>query len=126
MIQVVNGTTEPFTIMWNNNSSMGKIYATEGWENNWLKDVPNDVFSFGKSADKDIISKMIKQLNIKIEVRDAKHLSFTKILTGDGGDDVPSVFYFPKKKTPKNPNGEGHERIADGKAEQIVELFNKS
>lgn len=111
---------ETWTICWNANSKNNKIFCSNNWKEDYLdKEEESSIFNLNFAAD----SEKEKMLNLvasaSLELTDPTRLIFEKILTGDKGDDVPSVFSY--EKTP----GKIH-KLTKAKAEAIYENYKQS
>lgn len=117
MTQVVRGDNEPWVVVWNNNSKHNRVFAANGWKDNWLKNTPNTIFEFNVSADKDVFAKHIRDNGISVQTVNKEEVVMHKILLGDDGDDVPSVWSFNSK----NKKGEDKVvRVTEKKVETII------
>jgi len=97
LIQTVRGPNEPFTIQWTNKKNANKIYAPRGWKDAWLSESKNTIFDFNIIKDQTIINKLMRDQEITIVEFDPQLFVFKKILIGDSGDNVPSVWSFSTK-----------------------------
>lgn len=105
-----------WTAVWNNNSKKNVLTVPENWLNDWLNEKEEvSVFNMGFSIspEKEKIKSFIKK--VEVQPIDSKPFLFKKILTGDKGDSVPSVWeYQLNEKT---------YRFTDSKADSLYELF---
>jgi len=111
---------DTWTICWNANSKNNKIFCSNNWKTDYLdKERETSIFNLDFAAD----SEKEKMLNLSssatMEFTDPEKLTFEKILTGDKGDDVPSVFAY--EKTP----GKFY-KLTKAKAEAIYESYKQS
>lgn len=88
-----------YMLIYDSNTKSRKLVAPIGFKENFL-DVESvvDVFNmsamFKESNNKDALKDLINK-NALLEV-DTKLFAFTKILHGDGGDNIPSVYWYIK------------------------------
>ena len=118
--QMVESDKNRWTICWNANSKNNKLFCDESWSKNYLeKEEEVSIFNMNFVGDDE--KNKIKALcnNATLEIVDKNKLIFEKILTGDKGDDVPSIFSF--EKTPNK-----FYKITAAKASAIYENFKKS
>ena len=111
---------DTWTICWNANSKNNKIFCSNNWKTDYLdNERETSIFNLDFVAD----SEKDKMLNLSssatMEFTDPEKLTFEKILTGDKGDDVPSVFAY--EKTP----GKFY-KLTKAKAEAIYESYKQS
>lgn len=129
LIQLVNSNslTSAFTLWYS--SATKRLVAYEGF-NNWLitkEPQSSDIFSMQKSVTGDSILKsnltrIIKESSLAIEEVNSCIFGFKKVLTGDSGDNVKSVYYY----TDVNKNGQNRTySVSDKKAENILAEFEK-
>jgi hypothetical protein len=117
MNQLVKHTDDNYIIIYNPNSTQKKITANIGF-NDWLgeDDVEVDVFNLGDVySKKESINKLLNK-NIPLEEVDSNRYIRTKVLTGDSGDNVPSIFTW-KAKSGKRTN-----RITEARANKILDF----
>lgn len=119
MHQIVRATKNNYTVIFDNNSKRRSIYAAHGLQN-WLNESKNsepDVYDmFSQSTYTDSSSDLIENALKKIKITEINPIEFIlqKILTGDDGDDVPGIFYWPTK------NGKKVNRITPKRADSIL------
>jgi 5'-3' exonuclease len=111
---------DTWTICWNANSKNNKIFCSDNWKSDYLdKEGETSIFNLDFVAD----SEKEKMVNLcgsaALESTNPERLTFEKILTGDKGDDVPSVFAY--EKTP----GKVY-KLTKAKAESIYENYKQS
>jgi len=111
---------DTWTICWNANSKNNKIFCSNNWKTDYLdNERETSIFNLDFVAD----SEKDKMLNLSssatMEFTNPEKLTFEKILTGDKGDDVPSVFAY--EKTP----GKFY-KLTKAKAEAIYESYKQS
>lgn len=111
---------DTWTICWNANSKNNKIFCSDNWKSDYLdKEGETSIFNLDFVAD----SEKEKMVNLcgsaALEFTNPERLTFEKILTGDKGDDVPSVFAY--EKTP----GKIY-KLTKAKAESIYENYKQS
>ena len=112
LAKFVNGA---WTAIWNNNSKNSVLTVPSGWSSDWLNaEEEVSIFSMGSSldSDKDVLKTFLKK--VSCETVDNKSFIFNKILSGDKGDSVPSVWNLQNGKVA---------RFTEKKAEQVHELF---
>lgn len=105
-----------WTAVWNNNSKKNTFTVPQNWSSDWLEDQQSaSIFNMGFSIspEKEKLKEFIKKVNI--DPIDSKPFLFKKILIGDSGDTVPSVWEFEL-------NGRIN-RFTDKKADTIYEHF---
>ena len=118
MNQTVDSDDKGWTCIWNANSKKNKITTAPGFK--ILEDEYElSIFDVTPTSDESI-DKLKKLLNSSsIDEIDIKEFIFKKILTGDEGDNVPTVYPF-KTKTGTNSG------IKKGRADKIWENYLKS
>ena len=120
MHQLVEATSNRWTICWNANSKNNKIVAANGWQDLYLnQEEALSVFniSFDTDSERDRIKKVIE--SCVLDEIDSERLIFEKILTGDLKDDVPSV--WSHEKSPGKII-----KLTNAKAVNIFENFRTS
>ena len=118
MTQCIAGPKEPWTIVWTNKSNSNKLYIPEHWTD-WIIDVSNSVFNFTLNNDQEVMSKLIRDQELKLEHTQPEFYVLKKILIGDDGDDVPAVWTVYK-------GDDKSIRVTDKKADKIIEhIFSK-
>ena len=90
--QCVSGSDAPWTIVWNGSLVKGRIYSAPGWLDHLNKPSENDVFSFSLIDKNQLLRELINDHPVHVEYVDTDTFVFKKILVGDNGDDVPSVW----------------------------------
>lgn len=111
---------DTWTICWNANSKNNKVYCAENWKTDYLdKERESTIFDLDFIGDLEKEKMINLSKSATLEVIEPFKLIFEKILTGDKGDDVPSVFSY--EKTP----GKIY-KLTKAKAESIYENFKKS
>jgi len=121
LLQVVrNSSKGGYAVVYNPNSKSRRIYGHDGLIE-WLKkDDTVDLFdtsSFIKTG-KDLINHALK--NIPLTEMDPLNFLKIKVLKGDDGDGVPSIFHW------KSKNGKTTNRITDKRAQAIIEHINEN
>jgi 5'-3' exonuclease len=113
MSQLIKGIGIPFVICWDNNSKKLSLFTEMGWKFNWLGAEEKSTSLFDLDfASTDAKSSLRSLLNrTKLVEMNPDDVIFEKILSGDDGDSVPSV--WTKGKT----------RITGKKTEKIMEAF---
>ena len=119
--QLVTGIQDPWIICWDNNSKKLKLFAEEGWQFNWLgaEKPSNDLFNldFQSTDSKGSLRSLLNRTTLT--ELESDEILLEKILSGDDGDDVPSVWQVPNKK------GTGVIRITGKKTEKIMTAFKE-
>jgi 5'-3' exonuclease len=124
MNQLVNMDGDKWTSVWNTNSKINTLAVPPGWKNLWLdKNETVSVFNMQSaiSPEKDRFKEFLKK--VKMIDMDRFPFIFNKILIGDDGDSVPSIWeYYDKSKTgePKLV------RFTQSKATKIYDAFKTS
>jgi len=109
---------DTWTIAWNSKSKNNLITIDPFWIEKYLnKKKEITIFDMGSAMDKD--KEKLKDLLNKAEVNivDRRKFIFTKILSGDKGDDVPAIWSF--RLTPESRLT----RVTENKAAKIWDLF---
>lgn len=91
--QLTRISSDSWTIVWNNNQKKNTLFVPVGWQELWLdKEESISVFNMASaiSPEKERFKTFIKKATI--EEVESRSFVFTKILTGDKGDSVPSVW----------------------------------
>jgi 5'-3' exonuclease len=109
-----------WTATWNSNSKKNVLSVPAGWKENWLNEVKTEVsiFNMGStiSPEKERLKDFIKKVDIE-EINSFPFI-FNKVLIGDKGDSVPSVWEFESAgKTT---------RFTPKSAEKLYDLFLES
>jgi 5'-3' exonuclease len=109
-----------WTATWNSNSKKNVLSVPAGWRENWLNEVKTEVsiFNMGStiSPEKERLKDFIKKVDIE-EINSFPFI-FNKVLIGDKGDSVPSVWEFETAgKTT---------RFTPKSAEKLYDLFLES
>jgi 5'-3' exonuclease len=91
--QLAKVSTGAWTAIWNNNSKKNMISVPNGWKETWLeKNDSVNIFNMAStiSPEKERFKDFLK----KVQIEDilSKPFIFNKILIGDKGDSVPSVW----------------------------------
>lgn len=112
---------DSWTCVWNNNSKKNILYVPTAWKQNWLNESNHSevsIFNMGStiSPEKERLKDFVKKVNVE-EINSFPFI-FNKILIGDKGDTVPSVWEYE--------SGGKTYRFTDSKAEKIFELFQAS
>jgi len=120
MHQLARWNQKNWTIVWNNNSKNNVVTVPAGWKGGWLlAEQKVSIFNMGASLspDRDKLKNLVnKSASEEVNPRD---FIFTKMLTGDKGDAVPSVWDF--EQTPGKIS-----KVTPKKAEQILESLKVS
>jgi 5'-3' exonuclease len=122
MNQCVKYNDNNFIISYNPNSKNRKFVAPDGF-GKWLKKTEYDLFdaSTFMNNSKDLIAEAMNA--VPLEEIDPNYVIFEKVLTGDGGDTVPSVWTW--KSTTKSGK-EQTNKVTPSKAERIYEIVNRT
>jgi 5'-3' exonuclease len=123
LIQLVgyNDSTDAYTIAYTNTN---KKLVVDKKFNEWLNSVESDevtsIFDtkklvLGSSLARETFKELISANNLSLIVVDADEFIFKKVLTGDRGDNIASVYFHEK-------NGKTF-GISDKKAERILSIF---
>lgn len=112
--------SDTWTSVWNSNSKKNILSVPLGWKENWLNETRSEisVFNMGStiSPEKERLKDFIKKVDIE-EIQSFPFI-FNKILIGDKGDSVPSVWeYESSGKTI---------RFTPKSADKIYDLFMES
>ena len=109
-----------WTAVWNSNSKKNVLSVPRGWKENWLNEARTEVsiFNMGStiSPEKERLKDFIKKIDI--EEIDSFPFIFNKILIGDKGDSVPSVWEYE--------NSGKTMRFTPKSAEKIYNFFLES
>jgi 5'-3' exonuclease len=84
-----------WTIIWNSSSKNNTVWVPPGWENDSVNQSgPISIFNMGSviSPEKEKLKSFIKK--VEIEEVDVRNFILIKILIGDKGDSVPSVWEY--------------------------------
>jgi hypothetical protein len=112
---------DSWTCVWNNNSKKNFLYVPMGWKDNWLNESNHSevsIFNMSStiSPEKERLKDFIKKVDLE-EINSFPFI-FNKILIGDKGDSVPSVWKYDSA-------GKTY-RFTQAKADKIIELFEQS
>ena len=91
--QLAKNTDSSWTAVWNNQSKKNVLSVPSGWKDSWLnRDESVSVFNMAStiSPEKESFKMFLKKVDI--EEIDSKFFILNKILVGDRGDSVPSVW----------------------------------
>lgn len=91
--QLARISADSWTVIWNNNQKKNTLFVPDGWKELWLdKEESISVFNMASaiSPEKERFKTFLKKATI--EEVESRSFIFTKILTGDKGDSVPSVW----------------------------------
>jgi 5'-3' exonuclease len=105
--QLVKDQRGSWTAVWNNNSKKNTLSVPVGWKDDWLeKEDAVNIFNMASSLspEKQKLKEFLKKVNV--EEIESNFFILNKILIGDKGDSIPSVWEFQsegkiKKFTPK-------------------------
>jgi 5'-3' exonuclease len=93
--QLAKISNKSWTTIWNNNSKKNVISVPKGWKEDWLdKNESIDIFNMASaiSPEKERFKDFLKK--VQIEEIESRPFIFNKILIGDKGDSVPSVWSY--------------------------------
>ena len=116
LTQSVRCNGKNYVVVYNSNSKSRKIVAPKGFSE-WLKGGEVDLFDANSfmNNNRDLIAEAANA--IPVEEIDPKWVIFEKVIIGDAGDNVPSVWTWVEK--------EKNFRVTPKKAERIYELLNR-
>lgn len=119
LYQLVKIKNNSWTCTWNTNSKRNILSCPKNWKESWLEN-KSEVSIFNTTdfidSDKEKISNLLNKIEL-VEIEDKKFI-FNKILIGDKGDCVPSVWEVKK--------GEKNQGFTQKKADIIMESFLES
>ena len=114
------GCDSTWTVCWNANSKNNKIFCSPNWKQDYLDtERETSIFNLDFAGDTEKEKMVNISTSATLEFTDPLRLTFEKILTGDKGDDVPSVFSY--EKTPGKIF-----KLTPTKAKSIYESFIQS
>jgi 5'-3' exonuclease len=117
--QLAKSKNDSWTIIWNSSSKNNTIWVPPGWVKDCVeKEDSISIFNMGSSIspEKERLKSFLKK--VEIEEVEVRQFLLIKILIGDKGDSVPSVWEFEKAgKTTK---------FTQKKAESVVEAISES
>ena len=115
---VKNTKNGSWTAVWNNNSKNSVLYVPQLWKEHLETKQEVSIFDLGSSLDPS--KEKLKEFASKVKVEEiySRVVSIEKILSGDKGDAVPSVWVIEK-------NGRNH-GITPKKVEAVLEYINES
>ena len=115
--QLIRLRNNNFVVIYNPNSKNRKIYADKGFRE-WLQSENIDLFDassfMGRSQD--LIHSAMEKTDME-EINPVTSI-LRKVLSGDGGDGVPSIFNW---KTTSKSGETKNNRITEGRADKIIE-----
>lgn len=120
MHQLARNNDKGWTAIWNCNSKNNVLAVSPNWESEWLNSGEEaSIFNMDSfiSPDKEKLKELVSKVEM-VEVN-RRDFVFTKMLTGDKGDAVPSVWSVP------TPTGKLNS-ITALKAASILESLNAS
>jgi 5'-3' exonuclease len=119
LYQLVTIKNNAWTCTWNTNSKRNILSIPKGWKESWLEN-KSEASIFNTTdfidSDKEKMSNLLNKIEL-IEIEDKKFI-FNKVLVGDKGDCVPSVWNIKK--------GERTQTFSQKKADIIMESFIES
>ena len=115
---VKNTKNGSWTAVWNNNSKNSVLYVPQLWTEQLESNHEVSIFDMGNSLDP--TREKLKEFASKVKVEEihSRIVSIEKILSGDKGDAVPSVWVIEK-------NGRNH-GITPKKVESVLEYIRES
>ena len=117
--QLAKISNKSWTTIWNNNSKKNVISVPKGWKDDWLdKNESIDIFNMASaiSPEKERFKDFLKK--VQIEEIESRPFIFNKILIGDKGDSVPSVWSYTNNNKIVN--------FTQKKAEAVYDAFLES
>jgi 5'-3' exonuclease len=118
--QLVESENGRWTICWNANSKNNKIFCDKNWKSDYLeKEEDVSIFSLDFVGNNEKEKMVHLSASATLEAVDKNKLIFEKILTGDKGDNVPSIFSY--EKTPGKIF-----KLTPAKSASIYENFKQS
>jgi len=120
MHQMARYTGKNWTAVWNSNSKNNVISVPQGWEENWLNSSgPVSVFEMSDimAPDKNKMKEFLTK--VSLETINPRDFIFNKMLIGDKGDAVPSIWEF-------EPTPGKNSKLSPKKAESIMESLSQS
>jgi 5'-3' exonuclease len=123
MSQCVKFKDGHFIALFDNKSTAKKLFLTQDildfTQNDNSEISPENILfamsDFGSSMD-DLKSIMEES---EVNIVDPEKILYTKIMTGDGGDNVPSIHTWPKQQKGKTVNA----RLTEKRADRILEIL---
>jgi hypothetical protein len=119
LYQLVKTKNDSWTCTWNTNSKRNILSVPKGWKESWLEN-KSEVSIFNTTdiidSDKEKMSNLLNKIEL-IEIEDKKFI-FNKVLVGDKGDCVPSVWETKK--------GDKTQTFTQKKSDTIMEAFIES
>ena len=114
LLQLVKIQDKNYSVVYNPNSKLRKVYGPDGLRE-WLK-VEDEVSLFDTTSfiktGKDLINNALNNIDLQ-ELNPIDFLK-KKVLMGDDGDGVPSIYHWPSK------NGKTTNRITANRADKII------
>jgi 5'-3' exonuclease len=119
--QLIRLRDNNFVVIYNPNSKTRKIYTDKGFKK-WLHEEKIDLFDassfMGRSQD--LIHNALEKTDME-EINPVTSI-FRKVISGDGGDGVPSIFNW---KTTTKSGEIKNNRITEGRADKIIEYVTE-
>jgi 5'-3' exonuclease len=119
LYQLVKIKNKSWTCTWNTNSKRNILSVPKGWKEYWLEN-KSEISVFNTldfiDSDKEKMSNLLNKIEL-IEIEDKKFI-FNKVLVGDKGDCVPSVWEMKK--------GEKIQNFTQKKSDIVMESFVSS
>jgi hypothetical protein len=117
--QLSRNTDSSWTAVWNNNSKKNVLSVPQGWKESWLnKDESVSIFNMASAISPEKESFKVFLKKVEIEEIDSDFFILNKVLVGDKGDSVPSVW--------ETVNGTRTMGFTPKKAESVHEAFKSS
>lgn len=120
--QLIRFNNNNFVTIYNPNSKLRKIYGGLGL-NKWLKNDDVDIFDTNTymNKSKSLLLNAINNIEL-CEINPIENV-FLKVLTGDMGDNVPSIYCW---KTETKSGTTRYNRISDGRALKILNFIKEN
>lgn len=119
LLQLVRTNKKNYAVVYNPNSKHRKIYGSIGL-NEWVQ-AEEEVSLFDTSSYMKTGKDLIQNALSKIELEELNPASFLlkKVLMGDDGDGVPSIYHW------KSKNGKTTHRVTAKRASKILEYMHE-
>lgn len=89
-------TAGTWTVVWSINSNSNKMFVPAGWQDQVLVAREQTIFDMGVGVEEQI-KAIVRDQQVNVVKTDPKIVSFNKVMLGDSGDDVPSVWSVSAK-----------------------------
>jgi hypothetical protein len=117
--QLARISENSWTVIWNNNQKKNTLFVPEKWKDQWLdRDESISIFNMASaiSPEKERFKTFLKKATI--EEVESRSFIFIKVLMGDKGDSVPSVW--------EQTSGSRTMGFTQKKADTVFEAFTAS